>query len=208
MSAEAPTPAPARRRWSQSRFFNDVVLAVMVGLVVAGVNLSFLEWRNTQRMAEGQRLENLRHVREASAAGNPEGRLFANLDLAGLPLAGLDLSEADLRSSVLDDAILDGTDLAGADLSGASLSEARLVDADLSGVRATCRDIDDEEDPVCVDFTEALMQGADLTGANLSGADLSETDLQRTTLTDVVHSCGQETRWPEGFSPPSSAPCP
>ena len=186
------------------------------------------QFNEANRLAEEQNdqaevLENTRFVREAAMSGAsllPFQSIFLRgAKLAGLPLGcegqnqaeqracanltGADLTGADLRGVNLSGANLTGADLTGADLWGANLSGADLWGANLSGADLLAADL-----PGAALFYADLM-GADLAYANLTGADLSVADLTGADLTGAdltgVRYDG-ETKWPDGFQPPPSAP--
>jgi len=89
------------------------------------------------------------------------------------------LPAANLRIADLMEANLSGANLSRADLTGAKLNMADLSRANLSG---------------------AILSEAKLIYATLYGAYLCEAILDRTTLTHAYYD--NDTRWPEGFTPP------
>ena len=52
-------------------------------------------------------------------------------------------------------------------------------------------------------MVQAKLAGAKLCGAKLKGANLTGADLVNTDLTGATYT--ENTRWPEGFNPPSEA---
>ena len=149
-----------------------------------------------------------------------------------------DLRGANLEGAYLSFVNLEGVDLRGADLRGANLRFADLTGAYLRDVRYDYSTIwpEDVRDVLRVwrgdkylfradlhraDLRDAILSGADLrfadlTNANLRGADLNGADLTRAYLTDadltgailddIIYD--DSTIWPEGFTPPPSAPRP
>jgi hypothetical protein len=101
----------------------------------------------------------------------------AHLPAANLRIA--DLTEANLSGANLTEANLSGANLSRADLTGANLNMADLSRANLSG---------------------AMLSEAKLIYAILYGAYLCEAILDRTHLTHAYHD--DDTRWPDGFTPP------
>jgi uncharacterized protein YjbI with pentapeptide repeats len=139
---------------------------------------------------------------------NLTGADLTGADLTGADLTGADLYEAYLTGANLTEAYLtradlSGANLTGADLTGAYLYEAYLTGADLTGAYLTGAYLT-RADLTGADLTGADLTGADLTGADLTGADLTGADLTGADLTGARHD--QYTRWPEGFTPPVSAP--
>jgi hypothetical protein len=98
--------------------------------------------------------------------------------LKGAILRQSDLTKAILPRSDLREAIMWSANFTGANLRSADLSDANLVDADLDG--------------------------ADLSGANLNGADLRTETIAYANLDGIFYD--PSTKWPDGFSPPPSAP--
>jgi hypothetical protein len=94
-----------------------------------------------------------------------------------------DLRQADLNGADLNGANLVGAYLIEANLTGADLNTVNLSNAYLSGIV----------------FNDAHLSGADSSSAYLNGADLSSADLSGVAFNDA-------TRWPDGFTPPSSSP--
>jgi hypothetical protein len=148
------------------------------------------------------------------------------LDLRRSNLRRMDLRRMRLGGASLTDANLSRTYLRGADLRSAHLARANLTDADLAAdltttppirTRLTAADLTGailaEAKLGGADVRRAYLSGAvltgaklsdaDLSGADLSGADLTGATLLRTKLRRTVYD--DETMWPEGFEPPSSA---
>jgi uncharacterized protein YjbI with pentapeptide repeats len=137
-------------------------------------------------------------------------------DLSEATLYGADLSEAVLYESNLLRAVLGGANLSKAVLGGANFSKATLGNADLSETKLTkfsganqpettgevgslgvdlSKDLNfsgailhgadlSEATLYGGDFSEADLGGADLSGADLSGADFSEADLRKADLSE------------------------
>ena len=160
-----------------------------------------------------------KNLRDANLTG--ADLTFADLrgaDLRGADLTGADLYHAYLLGVRYDDSTIwpkdvrdvlrvwrGDKDLSGANLRGANLRGADLSDADLSGANlreATLRGAN-LRGAVLKRAKLGLsnLEGADLSGANLTGADLSGAYLEGVIYDD-------STRWPEGFTPPPSAPRP
>lgn len=144
---------------SRELLMRDAVLALIVGLVVCGVQIFFDHRQTNRSLAAAQaqalraeRLENLRFVRDRSVAGTQGEPLpFAGLDLEGQPLQGLYLEKANFA-----DARMRGSALFGAHLRGSFFGRTDLRDADLDHA----------------DLRSAIFDVTDLRGADLSGADL------------------------------------
>lgn len=130
--------------------WRDLILALMVGLMVLGVQLVV----ENQRTMSANRVENLRFVRERSSSDPKEPRPFGGLDLTGQVMNSLELTGANFLGATLRDAQFDR----------ANLSEAFLVDADLSNAN----------------LYNAFLRGANLARANFSGANLRDADLRST----------------------------
>jgi len=148
-------------------------------------------------------------------------------DLYGANLNKTSLQQSDLRGANLSKAMLYGTDLSQANLQGADMSAALLYTANLQGAVLTNTDLESanlskaelnqavlcaanlreatliESDLSDVDVRECDLHGATLRGAKLQGADLSTANLEAVTL--VQASYNEQTRWPEGFTPPAKA---
>ncbi len=160
---------------------------------------------------------NLRHVSYPELRARRLSLIAADLSEADLSEANL--SEANLSLATLSEANLSEADLARANLTRATLSEASLTAANLT--RATLVRADLSRAILTgatlsgADLSAAYLSGTDLTGATLSGADLSEADLTAADLTGAdLHLAAFDgakydagTRWPKGFTPPSSAVC-
>ncbi len=123
--------------------------------------------------------------------------------LTGARLGGADLTRAGLTGARLDNADLSHARLEWARLDGAKLSQARLSEADMARADLRGADLSGADlfaaDLSGADLTRARLDAADLSGANLTGADLSGAELRATR-----HD--EDTRWPDGFSPPDSRP--
>jgi len=194
----------------------NVFLAVVVTILVL-VGHSYLASRNarddqtTSQDSQGQRLEDLRFVRDRSSE-TYQPRPFREFDLAGQNLANLQLKGANLVQADLTGANLAGTDLsyqaatkpaqgtpatAGqptflqgvnlchAVLTGANLSNAYLVNANLTGV----------------DLTTTVLSGAVLNGADLSGATVPSDPAVKDGLLKGIYY-DETTVWPKDFQPP------
>ena len=198
----------------------NVFAALLVGGIVAGVSIWYQELVSDKQTTQATRLENLRFVRQLSSGKDVVTRPFSRLDLQGQDLDLLDVTGADLNGAQLTDADLIGSNLAStptrptllirakltrADLEGANLTGAIMWNADLEGARLWGAKL-----------TGAILSGADLKGADLrdaylTGATMWSADLEGANLTDTDLtgvSYDEKTRWPVGFKPPPSAPCP
>ncbi|MCB9763207.1 MAG: pentapeptide repeat-containing protein [Alphaproteobacteria bacterium] len=148
-------------------------------------------------------------------------------NLSRVSLRSANFSGANLSGADLSTANLEHTNFSGADLSHASLRDADLYGVDLSGANLSGADLSGAElSRTCLGGAE--LSNVDLRGANLSNADLFGTrqwdyspypSLLRTrntrngyyahhTTNSTLFSgvvWDQNTRWPRGFVPPSSA---
>ena len=145
------------------------------------------------------------------------GSTLVGVDLSASNLMAVNLSQARLNNAMLLQTNLNGADLVGADLRGALLLGANLNSADLRGAKLAGANL-----------LGASLRGADLRGADLRAARLLATGdpLDQTSynspavramtaqtwnalassdadLSGAVYD--NETRWPEGFSPPPGA---
>ncbi|MBT7095797.1 DUF4440 domain-containing protein, partial [Candidatus Poribacteria bacterium] len=158
---------------------------------------------------------------------NLEGAGLESVDLNGAILRDAKLSNAVLHSATLKKADLYGADLRRCDLRGADLSGANMFGVQMEGAvhdestvfpgsfdpsglgmhflapgadlaRTDLNGFDFRgEDLSGADLSRSNLVGSDLRGADLDGADLTGTRI-RTTLYDA------ETRFPQGFDPPTS----
>jgi uncharacterized protein YjbI with pentapeptide repeats len=114
-------------------------------------------------------------LRNAQFAGlELEGFCFDSADLAGADFTGSDLYGANLM-----DARCDDCSFRNADLRGAAFFRASLRRADLRNARLGPNNMLTPSDVSGVDFTDALLEGADFTAA----------------------SYDTETKFPAGFDP-------
>ncbi|KZF13437.1 hypothetical protein A2J01_34740 [Rhodococcus sp. EPR-134] len=81
---------------------------------------------------------------------------------------------------------LRGVDITSAYFDGMDLKDSVFVDADLFDV----------------DLSRSNLNGANLRRADLSGADLTKASVEETNLESIKYD--SETKWPDGFRPPSS----
>ena len=122
--------------------------------------------------------------------------------LAGATLGGASLVRANFEGAFLREADLEGVMLWGATLENANAVSASLQHADLGSVNAEG-----------ANFAGANLHGANLRraklrvailrNADLRNANLWEADLRGADLDGAKY--GEQTRWPEGFSPPVTA---
>ncbi|HEY7709190.1 MAG TPA: pentapeptide repeat-containing protein [Candidatus Entotheonella sp.] len=141
-------------------------------------------------MADGEQVAKLR---QGVAAWNTWRRDNPTIrpDLSGITLEGTDFSGVNLSGANLGGANLNRiyfirASLSGANLSGASLIDATLVDANLSGAN----------------LSGAKLPEATLIRANLSGADLSHVLRWKPAQLSAAY-WDKQTRWPEGYHPPT-----
>ncbi|WP_405183628.1 pentapeptide repeat-containing protein (plasmid) [Nocardia sp. NBC_01377] len=133
-------------------------------------------------------------------------RTLVPLDLRRTCLSGADLDNAHLAVAFLHRASLIGANLIHADLTNARLTDANLTGVDLRYADMTYAHL------IGADLTGATLTGATLintklTGANLAGVDLRYTNMTDANLTDANLTgtmYDNDTRWPEGFTPPPS----
>ena len=193
----SPERCYMRRPGEPVWWVREILLALLIGLAVAGVQMIFdarLSERQQALSAEQfenqQRLSNLQFVRSSP------NREFASLDLSTMNMAHLDLGSADFSGADLSRANLAETVLGSAKLSGANLRRvfangAWLGKAELVGVNAReaifyfadlRRAYLSEAD--CRDATffgafldDAFLTDTDFTGANFFDASLRDADL-------------------------------
>lgn len=120
------------------------------------------------------------------------------IDWTGANLTNVFLSAADLTGSDLHDAELSDCQLANADMKTANLQNAELNHAVLIKAKLM------EANLTHASLRESALFDADLTGAILVGADLTDALLKGAILRDIYYD--RSTTWPEGFTPPPSAP--
>lgn len=198
------------RRWFSSEphwWVRDFLVAGLVGLILVGVQI----FRDDQRDANDQRLNNLSFVRD-KASGPNTARNFQNIDLEGMNISGLDLlaskfQDADLKGikasrSSLTLSSLDGAQASEANLNLANMEAVDFRSADASGVDFSYTHLEYSE------FKETKLQGARFDHANLDDVDLSQIDMSGVTGLETAsfnNVCyDEDTRWPEGFRPPPS----
>lgn len=137
-------------------------------------------------------------------------RLSGITILRGADLRGL-LSPTYLYKVELDGADLRGTNFSGSYLQMVDFSKANLERASLRGV--TGRAFDTVGLAACVYFEEANLKGADFRGATLREATFEYADLRGTDFTgaDITGAelrgakWDENTRWPDGFTPPAKS---
>jgi hypothetical protein len=132
-----------------------VVLALVVSLVVFGLDQATADQRDAQAEAQSNSI----FVRQA-VMGDSAILPFSSLNLRGAQLSGLPLAGADFS-----DADLSGAELKDTDLTGATLTEANLSGVDLSGSTL-----------IGVNMAEAQLRNADLSGVNFTGAIVTDVD--------------------------------
>ena len=173
-------------------WFRDLVIAALVGLVVAVIGVwaqrgldderSARESQSEDRRAEQAiRVENLRFVRDRSSSDPDTPRPFRGLDLRGQELGGLELRGADFS-----DADLTGASLAGADLRGANFWNTTLTDADLND--ATLHG---------AEFRYTKLAGANFEFASLGDAVFVDSEISKAKF-DMVSAVGttfEAGRW-------------
>lgn len=117
----------------------------------------------------GDRLRGLRLT-----AMSAKGGCLVGLDLSGAHLQGANLQDADLRAANLRGADLRGAKLIGANLTKADLREAVLSALPLGPERRTLTSLVSARLRYVMaqssDFSEAVLDGADLRGADFTGA--------------------------------------
>ena len=191
----------------------SILVALLVGgLLAAGsvIGQKVVDDRRAERDLQAAlsanqhdlRLENLRFVREQSGEISPDGRRFAELDLAGQNLVGLRLNGSDFARADLTGANLSASDLSGSNFARAALRGTNMTRANLRGAYFGPERIPQAPDQRGADLTGADLADADLTGADLSHADLTDASLNRAKLSDVFYD--GRTTWPQGFTPPPS----
>jgi uncharacterized protein YjbI with pentapeptide repeats len=149
--------------------------------------------------------------------------ILESTTLEGARLEGADLTDAHLydarlkgakydESTIWPDSVRDvlrvwrgDKDLTKAHLFGASLVEADLRSANLTGANLIDANLHDAHltDAKLID---AHLYGAYLYRALLRGADLRGADLTEAELEGITYD--ENTKWPEGFTPPPSTPRP
>ena len=190
------SPGPESQRIT-SHWLRQVVFALIIGLVVLGIQL-LVEERGEDRAddREARRDEselvrdNLQFVRsvvmaESTSEVQPteenvdiDGDGFVDLafDLRQRPFAGIQLPNQNLSGLNLAGAYFADSNLSGANLTMVDLSGAVLSNADLSGADLSYAILFD------ADLSGADLSGADLLGATFISADLSETDMSNADL--------------------------
>ncbi len=146
---------------------------------------------------EGARL-NGANLENASLGGT---KLWA-ASIAGANLGGASLVRANLQGAFLREADLDGAMVWGATLENANVSLANLQHADLGAVNAEGANFGGAN-LHGANLRRAKLRVAILRNADLRNANLWEADLRGALLDGAKY--GEQTRWPEGFSPPVTA---
>jgi uncharacterized protein YjbI with pentapeptide repeats/tetratricopeptide (TPR) repeat protein len=131
--------------------------------------------------AEEARMARARLERTTLTLGDFGAAHLFRARLSGADLTGCHLGRATLIRADLTGVLGIGCSLAGADLTGSQLRGAKLIAADLTG---------------------AVLVGCDLRGADLTGAKLTGVQGLASARTD------DDTCWPAGWSPGSTAAAP
>lgn len=226
---DRPLIGPRKARRTAKReppwFVQDVVIALMIGLLLAALQI----WVEDNRSDRQERLENLRFVRDRSSSTQLD-RPFSGIDLAEMNLSGLSLAAADFKGARLDGVRFTLAGLEGAHFEDASMRNADLREADLSRVnfgstvadganftRAVLRGAQLVDSSFTnVDFKNAGLFDLDFAGSSFDRSDFFEAKLTRIQLVraDLSSSYNLETatfdqvcydertKWPDGFSPP------
>jgi len=162
--------------------YSDLLL-VPVGVGVEDGAVPFSQ--SDSPMANEELVEIVRRGRKAVVAWrrkNPEVVLdLLDADLSEVDLAGVNLRRSQMVGAKLGRSRLTGANFSGVDLTRADLSGAEVSRLNCSGARlfrATLKEIRGE----ATDFSNAVLQGGDLTDSMLSDASFRDADLQETDL--------------------------
>jgi uncharacterized protein YjbI with pentapeptide repeats len=104
-------------------------------------------------------------------------------------------NKAVLRGALFLNSYLPKTDFSGADLTDAQFQSASLGESLFNRARLSEANL-----------RRAKLTNSDFSGADLRGADFAGADIAEILLADAIHD--ETTVWPDGFTPPKSAPFP
>jgi uncharacterized protein YjbI with pentapeptide repeats len=219
-----------------SRLLQEVGVAVLAASLLTGGGMLITQWLNEESTSEATRRDNARFIREA-VLSNAETLPFAGMDLSGRVIGGLELKGANLFGSNLNKADLSwadlscqgdiawteavpehrlvpcsdlgrisapgvesvGTNFEGSSFHSADLRGGSLRSATLSHALSTKADFSG------ADLRLIKAKWANFAGADFSNADLSGSDIENSSFSGICYN--ENTRWPQGFTPPGSPFC-
>lgn len=127
---------------------------------------------------------------------------LAHIELKGISVKKINFRNRDVLISDLSKCNLSGVDLSYANLTWVNLNGSVLRRANLSHANLIMADLANS-DLREVNLSYADLRGALLERTNLAGSNLSGAQLEQVNLTNALYN--DQTRWPEGFTPPPEA---